>query len=120
MRAVIKGAESMERTKCQTVHKKKSVYNAKHYPIKPDYMLTKKYWNRDCGQLAMDYGSGTKGSIWTTYRVIIVFFFLDNGKANTHIFFHVYLNFLLISSYWKFSENYQNTYAVLTKLMCKK
>ena len=105
----------MERTKWQTVQKK-SVYNTKHYPIKPDYMplatyamfkLTKEYWNRDCGPLAMDYGSGTTGCIWTTYRVISFFvFFLHNCKANTQIFFHVYLNFLLISSYWKCSENY--------------
>ena len=48
----------------------------------------------------MDYGSETTHCILTIYSGTIFFFFWGGGgwghnyKANTHIFFHVYLNFL--------------------------
>ena len=55
MRAVTKRAASMERTKWQTVQKK-SVYNTKHYPIKPDYMPLATY---SMFKLPKNIGTGT-------------------------------------------------------------
>ena len=34
----------------------------------------KKSWNRDCGLLAMDYGSGIRGCIWRINGGTIFFF----------------------------------------------
>ena len=65
----------MERTNWQTLQK---VYNAKHRLIRPsaklDVQSSHKYWNRDCGLLAMDYGSETMGYIWTINSGMNFFF----------------------------------------------
>ena len=68
------------------------------------------YWTRDCGLLAMDYGSGTTGCIWTVnsgnFFIFLFFFFLGGGgghncKANTNINF---LKILHIVNFLKITE----------------
>ena len=67
----------------------------------------------------MDYGSETMDYIWTINSGMI--FFWHNCKANTHIFFHVYLNFLpvlhIVNSL-KITKTLM--YSVVTKMRYKK
>ena len=42
----------------------------------------------------MDYGSGTTGYIWTKNSGMSFFFFFGISAKLTHIFSHIYLNFL--------------------------
>ena len=68
----------------------------------------------------MDYGSETMGYIWTINSGM-TFFFWHNCKADTHIFFYVYLNFLpvlhIVNSL-KITKTL--VYSVLTKMRYKK
>ena len=68
----------MERTKRQTLQKKKvsnQINKIKLAILIGVQINQKKYWNRDCGLLAMDYGSGTTGCIWTINSGMSFFFF---------------------------------------------
>ena len=69
----------------------------------------------------MDYESGTTGCIWTIYSGMSLFvcFYSDIIAGLINILFPSLPKFSSSSSYCKFSENYLNTYSVLTKMRYK-